>query len=258
MTGKEIRMQRITRDGKMLCVPLDHGVSIKQIGNLCHFTDVTRSIVSGGTTAIIVHKGMVQYLPALNHCGLIVHLSASTENFNEVNKSIVCEVQEAIKLGADAVSVHVNLGNQYEQKMLSDFARISRDCEMFGVPLMAMMYIRNDQNFEVSTPETIKHAVRIATELGADIVKIPWLWETKELEKIVCDSLIPIVPAGGSYNSDKEQFYSNTKMLMCSGVAGVSFGRNVFMNKNPENVIHRLSQIIFMDHLETKSRLGLA
>lgn len=245
MTGKEIRKQRILREGKMLCVPLDHGISMKNIGNLNQFVDVTQHILNGGATAIIVHKGMVRYLPPIKDCGLIIHLSASTENSNEVRKSIVCEVQEAVKFGADAVSVHVNLGNQYEQEMLRDFARISRDCEQYGLPLLAMMYVRNDHNVDISSPEAIKHAVRIATELGADFVKVPWLWEMNDLKAIVRDSLIPIVPAGGAYKNDVKQFFVNTEELLSCGVGGVSFGRNVFMNKDPESVIKRLAQIIF-------------
>lgn len=250
MTGKEIRKRRITREEKMLCVPLDHGISIKNIGNLSQFVEVTQAIINGGATAIIVHKGMVKYLPPLKYCGLIIHLSASTENFNEVRKSVVCEVQEAVKLGADAVSVHVNLGNQYEQEMLRDLARISGECEQYGLPLLAMMYVRNNQNVEISSPETIKHAVRIATELGADFVKVPWLWKMEDLKAIVSDSLIPIVPAGGAYNNNVNQFFANTEELMSCGVGGVSFGRNVFMNKDPENVINRLSQIIFTNKIQ--------
>ena len=34
-------------------------------------------------------------------------------------------LEEALKIGADAVSIHVNIGNDYENEMLEDFGRVA-------------------------------------------------------------------------------------------------------------------------------------
>ena len=146
MDAKKIRFNRITVGGKMLCIPLDHGYTNGSFANLHRFTDFVSEIVEGGASSIIVHKGMVKYLPNLKQVGLIIHLSGSTKLHNEVHKKIVCSVLEAIQYGADAVSVHVNLGNNFEQKMLKDLAKISLECQKYGMPLLAMMYVRDNNN----------------------------------------------------------------------------------------------------------------
>jgi fructose-bisphosphate aldolase/2-amino-3,7-dideoxy-D-threo-hept-6-ulosonate synthase len=244
MTGKQIRFNRLLKNGKMLCVPLDHGVTIENIGHLSEFVKTVRTIVENGATAIIVHKGMVRFIPQLKQTGLIVHLSASTSNNTPVHKIVICEIEEAIALGADAVSIHINLGNSYEKDMLSDFARISRDCSRYGMPLLAMMYMRNDANEDISTIASEKHSIRIASEFGADIVKIGAKWDCEELNSIIDDALIPIVVAGGEILCHKD-FFMRTENLLMSGILGVSFGRNVFMSDDPQKTMQKLNDVLF-------------
>jgi len=245
MNGKQIRYNRLIRNGKMLCVPIDHGVTNENIAHLTDFRNLAENLVLGGATALIVHKGMVRFLPNLKQTGLIIHISGSTEYKREVHKGIICSVSEVVNLGADAVSIHVNLGNQYEREMLNDFGKISSDCQKFGMPLYVMMYIRDDNNQDISNIKSITHAVRIAAELGADIVKIAFNWTAKELKNIVAKSLIPIVIAGGEPRENVEDVYSRAKELMTSGITGLSFGRNVFMSKNPSQTLQTLNEIVF-------------
>ena len=48
-------------------------------------------------------------------------------------------VGESIRLGADAVSVHVNIGAKEEPDMLHDLGLVSDECTEWNVPLVAMM-----------------------------------------------------------------------------------------------------------------------
>ena len=244
MSIKEKRINNLLHNGRMLCVPLDHGVTNIDISHLSNFTRTANDVISGGASSIIIHKGLVRFLPADFNAGLIVHVSASTENVRPVQKVLVCEVEEAIKLGADAISVHVNLHNDFEKQMIQDLAKISRDCNAYNMPLLAMMYIRDNNNQDVSTPELVKHSIRLATELGADIVKIGANWEPDELRQIIRDALIPVVIAGGDV-LEAEQLYTLTREAMKTGILGISFGRNVFMSKKPANTIKQLADIIY-------------
>ena len=51
-------------------------------------------------------------------------------------------MEEAIKLGADGVSVHVNLGDENERDMLAQLGRVAEDAQNWGMPLIAMVYGR--------------------------------------------------------------------------------------------------------------------
>ena len=77
---------------------------------------------------------------------------------------MICTVEEAARLGADGVSIHVNLGSDYETNMLRDLGKVSRECEEWGMPLLAMMYVRG-KNIKTDF-QNIKFAARVAGELG--------------------------------------------------------------------------------------------
>lgn len=244
MDAKRIRYNRITIDEKMLCIPLDHGYTNGPFDNLGNFVSLVSEIVEGGASSIIVHKGMVNYLPNLKNTGLIIHLSGSTEFNNEVDKRIVCSVLEAVQYGADAVSVHINVGNDFEQHMLQDAANISFQCKKYGMPLLAMMYVRNNDNITSLDMHHIMHTVRIATELGADIVKIPFPNDEIALQYIVKNSLVPIVVAGGGEILGDEELRSKTKLIMENGAKGVCYGRNIIKSQNPRHTISLLKSTL--------------
>lgn len=243
MDARNIRFNRITLDGKMLCVPLDHGYTNGIFSNLENFINLVSEIVDGGATSIIVHKGMVEKLPDLKNTGLIIHLSGSTDLYNEVNKVLVCSVLEAVQYGADAVSIHINIGNSFEHNMLEDLASVSFECKKYGIPLLAMMYVRNNKNETILDMSKITHSVRIATELGADIVKIPFPENYENLQYIVKTSLIPIVVAGGHEILDDRRLCTKTKLIIESGAVGICYGRNIIKSHNPRLTISNLKAI---------------
>src|SRR5208337_2660685 len=75
--------------------------------------------------------------------GLIVHVSASTKLGGKPNLKVgVCTLEEAVRLGADAVSAHINIGSEDEGKMLEFLGSLSEQCDSYGIPLLAMMYPR--------------------------------------------------------------------------------------------------------------------
>ena len=132
--GKRIRMERIIdrNSGKTVIVPMDHGISVGPIDGLKDMKQAIQNVAQGGANAIVMHKGLVQegHRDECRDIGLIMHLSASTCLSVYPNaKTLVCSVEEAVKLGADAVSIHVNLGNGGEKEMLNDFGKVSYDAQ---------------------------------------------------------------------------------------------------------------------------------
>src|SRR5512134_2724778 len=114
--GKALRMRRLSagNDQRYLFVPLDHSVSDGPVTEQSHWDGLIDGIASGGADALIVHKGRLRSIdPAvLGDCGLIVHLSAGTVHAPDRDRKVlVGDVEEALELGADAVSVHVNVGS---------------------------------------------------------------------------------------------------------------------------------------------------
>ncbi len=238
MLGKKRRLRRIFRSGRTLIVPMDHGITKPERG----LEDIDGVIeqIEGYVDAIVLHKGVAKYSKRLgdSDIGLIIHLSASTSLSEDPNdKRIITSIEKAVALGADAVSIHVNIGSKTEARQLEEAGIISELCDYYGIPLLTMVYPRGKVDVSV---ETVRHAVRIGYEIGADIVKTSYV---KGFDRVVEVAPIPVVIAGGSKVDELELLKTVEDALSC-GAAGVAIGRNVFQAKCPRSIAKALHMLI--------------
>lgn len=244
--GKQVRLGRITSRGRMLCIPMDHGVSSGPIKGIEDIHEAMKRVERGGATAVIVHKGVLKSLPEPLGIGVIVHLSASTNlSLNPNWKVQVGTVEEAVRLGADAVSLHINVGNKDEQDMLMKLGIVADECDAWGMPLLAMMYPRGENVKNPRDPETIAHVARIGAELGADIVKVPMpSADPQQIRVITRGCPVPVVAAGGPKMDDERAVLQLAKAVIEAGGIGVTFGRNVFQHDDPEAITRALRAVV--------------
>jgi len=252
MFGKSIRFQRIKdrKSGRFILLPLDHGVSVGPIDGIANIKSVVKCASNGGATGVILHKGLVQhsFSDTSINTGLIVHLSASTSFSPYPNSKItVCSVEEAIRLGADAVSVHVNLGDLNEREMLAQFGKAAESASIWGLPLLAMVYARGEKIKSSYDPDTIAHCARVAAELGADVVKVSYTGDRESFRNVVDSTPIPVVIAGGEKIDSEEKLLKMVEDSISAGGAGISIGRNIFQARNPRKMLLALGMIV-RDH----------
>lgn len=250
--GKRIRMERIVNrnTGKTVIVPMDHGISMGPIDGLQDMKTAIQKVAEGGANAIVEHKGLVGegHRGGGKDIGLIIHLSASTSLSPYPNvKTLVCSVEEAIKLGADAVSIHVNLGNGQEKEMLRDFGKVSYEARMWGMPLLAMIYPRGEKIKNEYDVDVIKHAARVGDEMGADIVKVSYTGSLETFQEVVTGCSVPVVIAGGPKMDSDREILEMVRGAIDAGGAGVSIGRNVFQHKDPTRMVRAISAIVHDD-----------
>jgi len=260
MIGKEIRLERIMdrEKQKTIIVPMDHGVSVGPVTGLTDMAHAVHEAAIGGANAVVMHKGLVKsgHRRGGPDLGLIVHLSGSTSLAPDpYAKTLVCTVEEAIKLGADAVSVHVNLGNNAEKDMLTDLSNVARISNEWGIPLLAMIYPRGERIKNEYDPEFIKHAARIGAELGADLVKVPYTGSPETFAKVVEGCGVPVVIAGGPKMDSDFDLLTMVKEAMEAGATGLSIGRNVFQHRSPSTMLKAMGKIVF-DGLEVEEVMG--
>ena len=244
-TGKTRRLRRIFRDdGKTVMIPMDHGVSVGLIEGLTDMDQTIINVAKGGADAVLVHAGIAKTVDT-QKMGLILHLTGATSLTREPNwKTQLSTMQEAARLGADAVSVHINVGSEHEQHMLDQFSHILEEANDLGLPVLAMMYprgpgIQNEQSFPV-----VSHAARLGFELGADIVKTNYTGDVESFRSIVRSVKVPVVVAGGPKTISESDTLHLVSDSNKAGAAGVSIGRNVFQNHNPALMTRALIQII--------------
>ncbi len=244
--GREVRLSRLLRDGKMLCIPMDHGISAGPMPGLEDIHGMIYQCESAGLTSVLVNKGIARSMPRPTKVGLIVHVSGSTSLGPAPNRKVLMgSVEEAVRLGADGVSVHINIGAKEEPEMLVKLGKVSDQCDRWYVPFIAMMYPRGENIKNPHDPEIVAHTARIGAEAGADIVKTVYTGDPDTFKKVVKSCPVPIVIAGGPKAKTDEEVLEMTKGAMEAGSIGVTFGRNIFQHKNPAGMCRALAKIIF-------------
>ncbi len=247
MIGKEIRIERIMdrNTGRSVIVPMDHGFSMGQIEGLLDMTETISRVSEGGANAIVLHKGLVKrgHRRQGRDIGLIVHLSASTSlNPDPNDKVLVCTVEEAIRLGADGVSIHINLGAPNESKMLESAGHVVMDCNRWGMPLLVMIYPRG-KGIDPISPVTVGHCVRVAEELGADLIKTNYTGDPVSFARITKACSVPVFIAGGEKTGDLETLTAIRDSVKAGG-AGVCVGRNAFQRNDPASFVRALGDVV--------------
>jgi len=247
--GKRIRLERIVdrNSGRSVVVPMDHGVTVGPIYGLTDMKQAVNAIAEGGANAVLVHKGIViaGHRGYGKDIGLILHLSASTMlGPDPLDKVMVATVEEAIKMGADAVSMHVNVGAETEAGMLEDLGETAMVCEEWGMPLLAMMYPRGEKVKSEHDVEVVKHVARVGAELGADVIKTNYTGDPDTFKDVIDSCPVPVIIAGGPKTDTDEDVLKMVEDAISVGAAGVSIGRNVFQHKNPKDMTIAISKVV--------------
>jgi len=250
--GKAIRMERIMNrnNGRTIVVPLDHGVTVGPIYGIVDLRETVNQVADGGANAVLMHKG----IPRCSHraggkdIGLIIHLSGSTALSPTPNaKSLVGSVTDAIKLGADAVSVHINLGDETEPQMLADLGRLCSEANEWGMPVLAMMYARGPKIKNEYDPTVVAHCARVGVELGADIVKVNYTGDPETFARVVEGCCVPVVIAGGPKMDSERDLVQMVYDSVQAGGSGLSVGRNIFQHPNPAKIVAALNKVVHED-----------
>lgn len=253
-SGKQLRLKRLMHrrgahhEGQgLFLVPLDHSVAQGPLTSSDGFGRIVDKVGRHGADGIIVHKGRVRFL---SHAlppdvALVIHLSASTRHARDTeHKVLVTGVEQALRYGADAVSVHVNLGSRTEAQQLADLGRVADACALWGIPLIAMIYPRGPRIGDESDPELVAHAASLAADLGADLVKTPYTGAVETMMDVVRSCPIPVITAGGEKAVSDVALYASIEDVMCAGIAGVAVGRNVFEARDIADVTRRIARIV--------------
>jgi fructose-bisphosphate aldolase/2-amino-3,7-dideoxy-D-threo-hept-6-ulosonate synthase len=202
------------------------------------------AVTDGGADAVLTQRGVAPRVhDNKNGSGFIAHLNGSTTiGPDEADKRMTGSVEAALRAGADAVSFHINVGSDYEPKQMADLARVTERATELGLPTLAMAYARGPDIAE-DDPEALAHAVRLAEELGADVVKTGYSGDGDSFGPVCAGTRLPVVIAGGSRGTDR-QTVDMVRGAMDGGAAGVSMGRSIFQHDEPGAITRAIAAVI--------------
>lgn len=269
MTGKKIRLNRIIQKETNTCIifAIDHGLtSPTLLKGAVNAREKIRQAISGGANALMISSGFAKQMvdEFKRDTSLCLMLSASAasspEAANETIITHISSVEEALRIGADAVVVFVALGGKREPEMISYVSAVGEACELLGMPFIAeaeypTTYAAKDtSSFQKYGVEYLKRNVRLCVELGADIIKTNWSGDEESFSEIVVAAGVPVVVAGGPITTDSD-LLSRMEQAKQAGAIGCSVGRNIFEHQNPEAITRAITQIF---KGEKSTRGGLA
>ena len=251
-TGVRARLDRISTDGQYFVVPMDHGLTLGAVDGLADIESTIDAVTRGGADAVLTQKGIAPRVhDSKNGAGYIVHLNGSTAiGPDERDKRVTGTVEDAIAAGADAVSLHINVGSQYEPEQISTLGEITRNATEYGVPVLAMTYARGPDVTDSSDPEgyaeDIAHAARLGEEVGADVIKTSYTGTPESFERVVDSTRLTVPIAGGRKGTDRETL-EMVAGVNDAGGAGVSMGRSIFQHEDPYAISAAVSAVLHDD-----------
>ena len=256
--GKRLRLRRLLgADGKGVVVPMDHGVSEGPLPGLERPAETCARVRDGGADSVILHKGLVRTVgPQLGAMGFWLHVSAGTGlNPDPNDKRIVATVEEALRLGADGVSIHVNVGAKEESRMVEDAGRIATECDRLGVPLLAMMYPRGHEIRDPHDLALVSKVARLGYELGADVLKVPYTGSAETFREVIRGVDVPVLISGGAKAAKDRDFLAMVEGSLAAGGSGVSVGRNFWQHADPTSMTRAVARLVH-DRVSLEAALG--
>lgn len=224
---------------------------------------VLEAIVAGGADAVLTSPGVIrQFRDQLKSVGLIMRMDGGNSTIRGAapEMRLLYSVEDALKLGADAVICMGFPGTALEPRTLGNIAQLANQCGTWGIPLMAEVLPGGFMNPELGTPENTRLAVRLAVELGADMIKTSFTPPAESFRTVVENSYRPVLVLGGSV-VDVSSLLKMVESSMQAGAAGVVLGRNVWNNPNPKAMVEAITRIVHenasieeaLDHLASSA-----
>lgn len=253
MLGKEVRMSRLVnqKSNKMMAITVDHAISrgIAPMTGLHNIQDTIDKIIAGRPDALTLTKGIAEHCMWKNAGKVSMLMKVSSYSpVAPTCDTLFGTVDEAIRMGADAVSMGAMTLGDFQGEQFEAIGRYAEECMRKGMPLIGHIYPKGESvpTDQRTAWENIAYSVRSACELGMDIVKTTYTGDPDSMAKVV--SCVPssfrIVIQGGDACKTLDDYLQMTRDAMDCGVGGVTMGRFVWDYKDVTALVIALRYII--------------
>ena len=248
--GKSVRLNRLFShpSGRLCSVAVDHFIGYQK-GLPPGLTDLPKAIaavVEGLPDAITMHKGpaMSVWPRFAGRIPLIIEAMDFTVSDSVIE--CVVTVEEALRLGADALAVAIGVRGSNEGKFLRFLATAVEQAARWDFPIVAHIYPRDFSGEPkiVFDPENIAWAVRCGIECGADVIKVPYTGDVKSYGQIVAGCPVPLVAAGGPKADTLKDALSLMSGVVAAGARGATIGRNIWGFKQITGAVRAFKAVI--------------
>ena len=258
--GIRRRLKRFfRRDGRALIFAMDHGFEHGPTDFEEHWEHVNpkiimRKVVRAGIDGVMMLPGTVRLAgdELKADTGLMVKLTSKTSlrpKSEQLLQSQLGFVEDAIKLGADAIAATVYWGSPQEDVMMRQFAEIASYAHDLGFPVVQFAYPRGpyitERYGKKDDYRVVMYGARAAVESGSDMIKTYWTGSRETFAKVVeAAAGVPVLLSGGAKTDNPVDFLKLVWEVIEAGGAGAVVGRNIFQRENPEPFIKALLKVV--------------
>lgn len=248
--GKIIRMKRLfnAASEKTLVVAMDHAIAWGVLPGIERIDETIKTVVQAQPDAVILSKGIAEncFSKHAGRVSLAIKLDSWTP-FQPDFETKLGEIDEAVRLGADAVSIGVTIGSAKQADLLTRLAKFTREAELVGMPVMAHIYPRGSRikASEKYEAKTVAYTARVATEMGVEIIKTWYTGSPESFAKVI-EAAVPgkVIVSGGTKLANILEIFQTTRDAIDAGAKGVAYGRNVWQCENPIKMIWLLKKVV--------------
>ncbi|MCI4349439.1 MAG: fructose-bisphosphate aldolase [Thermoplasmata archaeon] len=261
--GKRTRLKRLLYEhgpggGTLLVLPIDQGLEHGPVDFFANPDSLDPAYQfalahEGRFSAIALHIGLAEkYFHAYaGDVPLILKLNGKTgiPPDAEAFSALTGTVEDAVRLGADAVGYTLYVGSPSQDRDFAQFVEVRSEAKRLGMPVVVWAYPRGEAIAKKGGRESlyaIDYAARVALELGADVVKLnypvrgekdrdsPPPYNTLELDagaafrKVVESAGRALVLVSGGERISDPELLQKVRMSLDAGATGIIFGRNMW------------------------------
>lgn len=247
MTKRRLR-QIFRPDNRTLIVACDHGMISGPDRGIERLGETLAQVITGGADAVMASYGTAtRFEELLADVGLVLRIDGAGTVLGPRNGpgAQFYTVEDALRLGADALCVTAFPGSPHEEATLEVLARVIRQAHAWGLPVMAEMVPGGfDSGPEFRTLESVSVAARVAAELGADWVKTSY---APGFHRVIETCYVPVVVLGGPVREGPVGTLEMVRAAMDAGAAGATIGRNIWKAPDPTRMAAAVAALIHDD-----------
>ncbi len=260
MNVKEFRMSKILnpKSGRSVIIPIDHGIVMGNVEGLEDPIKILKQLIEIGIDGTLLSPGIAKITldlfsskdaPGRILTADVPLLSTIPGGSGEVvGHEIIADIDFALRYDFDVVKVLLPWGEREHVQMESIrvISELANECDRWNMPLMVEPVLWGEAipKDKRNDPKLIEHASRMALELGADILKIPYTGDKSEFKDLVNYLRVPVFILGGPKMDNVEGILKVAKESVEAGAKGIVFGRNVWQNPKMKALVDALKAIV--------------
>jgi DhnA family fructose-bisphosphate aldolase class Ia len=225
------RLARLgTREEGYFLLALDHGLSAGAVPGLDNIEAWLSFSETTSWTACVINIGVVARLQQPYSKGLVLQMMAHPSGTSVGSVRVpLASVDDAVRSGADAIAVQLSLDGSHLPSMFRDASHMIHAAQRASIPVLLMIG---------DAPKAVRpfgtcDKIRIASDLGADLVKVNLHSEADDREQLrrVVESAPPVLLAGGEADG---MIDTTIDIAARAAFSGLCIGRHVFQAPDPK------------------------